>query len=148
MKHHCFCFHYWDYLTNIRCNNWQSIFVWVKGLDYSFKKILCIKTVPFILIHIKKYGSRSKFLLRQLPWLICLLNPPSLYHPIPKIIGLSEQKVEELLASAFQFDAKDFFKWAGTKSYRIFNLRILILKWFICTKPFFQTTQNKKLPNI
>ena len=24
-KHEYFCFHYWDYLTNFWCNNWQSI---------------------------------------------------------------------------------------------------------------------------
>ena len=36
-KHQCFCFHYWDYLTNIWRNNWRSIFDGVEGLDYCLK---------------------------------------------------------------------------------------------------------------
>ena len=33
-KHHCFCFHYWDFLTNFWCNNWRSIFDIVERLCY------------------------------------------------------------------------------------------------------------------
>ena len=31
-KHQCFCFHYWDLLTNFWCNNWRSIFDVVERL--------------------------------------------------------------------------------------------------------------------
>ena len=34
-KHQCFCFHYWDYLTNNWRNKWRSIFDGVEGLNLS-----------------------------------------------------------------------------------------------------------------
>jgi hypothetical protein len=38
VMYHCFCFHYWDYLTNIWRNNWQSILDGVEG-DSILQKI-------------------------------------------------------------------------------------------------------------
>ena len=33
-KHHCLCFHYWDYLTNFWRNYWKSIIDVVERLGY------------------------------------------------------------------------------------------------------------------
>ena len=39
-KHQCFCFHYWDYLTNFWRNNWRSIIDVVERLGFWLTSIL------------------------------------------------------------------------------------------------------------
>ena len=45
-KHQCFCFHYWDYLTNIWRNNWRSMFDRVEGLEYWITR----RKIAFLLL--------------------------------------------------------------------------------------------------
>ena len=48
-KHQCFCFHYWDYLTNIWRNNWQSIFDPTNKLKELIDlKVHCVFVLEFL----------------------------------------------------------------------------------------------------
>ena len=49
LKYHfskkCFCFHYWDYLTNIWPNNWWSIFDRAEGLDLRCQLLKLVSNI-------------------------------------------------------------------------------------------------------
>ena len=52
-KHHCLRFHYWDFLTNIWCNNWRSIIDVVERLGYCG---MVISAVGLVLSSAHLYG--------------------------------------------------------------------------------------------
>ena len=60
-KHQSLCFHYWDYLMNVWCTNWQSIIDLVEKLCYNniFRSPNIIQSTKFLLCTVIDFSKRS-----------------------------------------------------------------------------------------
>ena len=59
-KHQCFCFYYWDYLTNIWRNNWWSTLDIVEGLGFRVAMVLLSNRYTVVLGYVwnhRFYGT-------------------------------------------------------------------------------------------